>query len=138
MIQLTRRYQFSASHRLHSADLSEAENERIFGKCNNPYGHGHNYEVEVTVKGEVDRATGCVVNLSDLDTLVGEQVVGPFDHRNLNEEIAEFQHLVPTTENLGMVIDRRLREAWPRVFPGAAPKLERVRILETPRNIFEI
>jgi 6-pyruvoyltetrahydropterin/6-carboxytetrahydropterin synthase len=138
MIQLTRRYQFSASHRLHSADLSEAENERIFGKCNNPYGHGHNYEVEVTVKGEVDRATGCVVNLSDLDTLVGGQVVGPFDHRNLNEEIAEFQHLVPTTENLGVVIDRRLREAWPRVFPGAAPKLERVRILETPRNIFEI
>ena len=138
MIQLTRRYQFSASHRLHSDDLSEAENERVFGKCNNPYGHGHNYEVEVTVKGEVDQATGCVVNLSDLDTLVLEQVVVPFDHRNLNEEIAEFQRLVPTTENLGVVIDRRLREAWPCAFPGAAPKLERVRILETPRNIFEI
>ena len=98
MIQLTRRYQFSASHRLHSVDLSEAENERIFGKCNNPYGHGHNYEVEVTVKGEVDQATGCVVNLSDLDTLVVEQVVAPFDHRNLNEEIVEFRRLVPTTE----------------------------------------
>lgn len=138
MIQLTRRYQFSASHRLHSPVFSDAENERIFGKCNNPYGHGHNYEVEITVKGEINPDTGCVVNLDDLDTLVKEQVVAPFDHRNLNEETPEFRRMVPTTENLGVVIDRRLRAAWPQAFADAAPQLERVRIHETPRNIFEI
>ena len=128
MYTIAKRFAFSASHTIGGVP-PEHPCARL---------HGHNYEVEVTVKGEIDQATGCVVNLSDLDTLVVEQVVAPFDHRNLNEEIVEFRRLVPTTENLGVVIDRRLREAWPRVFPGAAPKLERVRILETPRNIFEI
>lgn len=133
-VQLTRRYRFSASHRLHSPELSKEANQNLYGKCNNPFGHGHNYELEVTVSGPVDGQTGRVVDIRDLDTLVTEHVTNPFDYRNLNEEIADFQQLVPTTENLGLIVDRRLRAAWPDVFPA----LQRVRIYETARNIFEI
>ncbi len=138
MIQLTRRYHFSASHRLHSAELSETENQELYGKCNNPFGHGHNYEFEVTVRGEVDPETGRVVDMATLDHLVRKQVVEPFEHRNLNVEVAEFEKLVPTSENLGVVIAERLKNAWPGAFPGGEPALERVRIYETERNIFEI
>jgi 6-pyruvoyltetrahydropterin/6-carboxytetrahydropterin synthase len=137
MIQLTRRYQFSASHRLHSVALSDLANQDLYGKCNNPYGHGHNYEVEVTVKGPVDDRTGRVVDLKDLDGLVRRHITEPLEHRNLNEEVPEFQQLVPTTENLNVVINERLRAAWAEVFPDALPALERVRIYETARNIFE-
>lgn len=137
-MQLTRRYSFSASHRLHSQVLSAEANQELYGKCNNPHGHGHNYEVEVTVSGPVDPRTGRVVALDELDHLVRGQVTEPFEHRNLNQEVAEFQQLVPTTENLGMIINRRLREAWPQAFPSRVPALERVRIYETERNIFEI
>src|SRR5271165_3371325 len=137
-MQLTRRYQFSASHRLHSDRISEQENQELYGKCNNPYGHGHNYEVEVTVMGPIDRLTGRVVALDDLDRLVKGQITEPLDHRNLNDEVMEFQQLVPTTENLGVIIDKRLRAAWPSVFPQQVPALQRVRIYETARNIFEI
>ena len=137
-MQLTRRYHFSASHRLHSQDLSEEANQELYGKCNNPYGHGHNYEVEVTVSGPIDQQTGRVVDLVDLDRLVKEHVIQPFDHRNINEEVSDFQQLVPTTENLGMIINRRLRTAWSSAFPQPVPALERVRIYETARNIFEI
>ncbi len=129
-IHLSRRYAFAASHRLHSARLSEAENQRVYGKCNNPYGHGHNYTVEVTVSGPVDPATGMIANLSDLDAYVQREVVEPFDHRNLNEEIAAFRERVPTTENLCIEIYNRLR-----AFPQA--RLERVRIEETSKNTFE-
>ena len=135
---LTRCYKFSASHRLHSRELSEEANQTLYGKCNNPYGHGHNYEVEVTVRGPVDRETGRVVDLDTLDALVSGLVTRPFDHRNLNEEVHEFQQLVPTTENVVSIINQRLREAWPGVFPDRQPALERVRIYETARNIFEI
>jgi len=138
MIDLTRRYQFSASHRLHSDLLSEEANRELYGKCNNPYGHGHNYEVEVTVSGPVDERTGRVVDIADLDELVRRQITGPFEHRNLNEEVPEFQRLVPTTENLSVIIDKRLREAWLTAFPENQPVLKRVRINETARNIFEI
>ena len=137
-MQLTRLYHFCASHRLHSSELSEEANQELYGKCNNPYGHGHNYEVEVTVSGPVDSRTGRVVDLHDLDALVKGHVTEPFDHRNLNEEVAEFQQLVPTTENLGIIIDKRLRASWESVFPERAPALERVRIYETARNIFEV
>lgn len=138
MIQLTRRYHFSASHRLHSDRLSEAANQETFGKCNNPFGHGHNYEVEVTVRGPVDDLTGRVVDVRNLDDLVQEHIVRPFDHRNLNVEVPEFQQLVPTTENLGVVVQKRLKEAWNTAFAAAGPTLERVRIYETARNIFEL
>ena len=136
-VLLTRRYQFSASHRLHSGRLTDAENQELYGKCNNPYGHGHNYEVEVTVEGPVDAATGRVVDLETLDGFVRRHVTGPFEHRNLNKEIEEFQSLVPTTENLNLIIDRRLRSAWSSAFPGFQPALKRIRIFETARNIFE-
>src|ERR1700677_1959488 len=89
-LHLTRRYPFSASHRLHSAELSEEENQRAYGKCNNPYGHGHNYVVEVAVSGAVDPATGMIANLADLDGFVAQQVLEHFDRTYLNEEVADF------------------------------------------------
>jgi 6-pyruvoyltetrahydropterin/6-carboxytetrahydropterin synthase len=129
-LQLSRRYRFSASHRLHSAQLGEEENWRVYGKCNNPYGHGHNYVVEVAVSGPVDEGTGMIANLSDLDAFVESEVIEPFDHKYLNEEIAEFRERVPTTENICIEIFNRLRR-----FPRA--RLERVRVEETGLNSFE-
>jgi 6-pyruvoyltetrahydropterin/6-carboxytetrahydropterin synthase len=129
-LELGRRYHFSASHRLHSAHLSEEENCRIFGKCNNPYGHGHNYVLEVNVSGKVDPETGMIANLTDLDGFVERAVLQALDHKSLNEEVAAFQETVPTTENLCMEIYRRLKG-----FSHA--KLERVRIEETRNNSFE-
>lgn len=129
-VELGRRYHFSASHRLHSAKLSDEENCRIYGKCNNPYGHGHNYTVEVRLSGKIDPATGMISNLADLDSFVKERVVEPFDHRSLNEEVPAFQKAVPTTEILCIEIFRRLKS-----FPHA--KLEAVRVQETANNSFE-
>ena len=129
-IHLTRRYRFAASHRLHSAQLDEQENKRLYGKCNNPYGHGHNYVVEVAVSGPVDPATGMIAILSDLDAFVGREVIEPFDHTYLNMQISEFRERVPTTENICIEIFNRLRK-----FSRA--KLERVRVEETSRNSFE-
>jgi 6-pyruvoyltetrahydropterin/6-carboxytetrahydropterin synthase len=128
--ELGRRYRFAASHRLHSARLSEEENGRVYGKCNNPFGHGHNYVVEVSISGNVDPVTGMIANLADLDDFVHREVIEPFDHRYLNEEVAAFRDTVPTTENLCVEIFERLKK-----FPQA--KLERVRIEETGRNSFE-
>ena len=125
-----RRYRFAASHRLHSAELSEEENCRVYGKCNNPYGHGHNYVVEVSVSGAVDPATGMIVNLVDLDKFVNGEVIEAFDHKSLNEDVEAFRATVPTTENLCREIYQRLKH-----FPLA--KLERVRIEETSNNAFE-
>jgi 6-pyruvoyltetrahydropterin/6-carboxytetrahydropterin synthase len=129
-IELGRRYRFSASHRLHSAHLSEEENCRVFGKCNNPYGHGHNYVLEVSLSGEVDPATGMIANLADLDSFVERQVLEDFDHKSLNEDVPAFHDKVPTTENLCIEIFDRLKS-----FPHA--KLERIRVQETGNNSFE-
>ena len=129
-IELGRRYHFSASHRLHSEHLSEEENYRVFGKCNNPFGHGHNYVLEVSVSGKVDPSTGMIANLADLDGFVERAVLQVFDHKSLNEDVAAFQEKVPTTENLCIDIYERLKS-----FPHA--KLERVRIEETGNNSFE-
>jgi 6-pyruvoyltetrahydropterin/6-carboxytetrahydropterin synthase len=123
---------------LHAAGLSEDENRRLYGKCNNPYGHGHNYVVEVSVRGPLEGATGRAVDPAALDELVRREVVGPFDHKYLNEEVAAFASVVPTSENLGIEICRRLKQNWKQVFPGEWPKLEKVRIDETARNIFEV
>ncbi len=133
-ISASRRYKFSASHRLHSSALSAAENRELFGKCNNPFGHGHNYEVEVTVRGEIDRPSGRVVDLARLDELVIGLIVDRYDHRYLNDELPEFKMEIPTTENLGRQIEKRLSEAW----PFAQPVLERIRIFETERNMIEV
>jgi 6-pyruvoyltetrahydropterin/6-carboxytetrahydropterin synthase len=129
-VQLSRRYRFSAAHRLHRAEFGEEVNQRLYGKCANPHGHGHNYVLEVTVAGPVDAATGMVANLGELDAFVGREVVEAFDHKYLNEEVAEFGTVVPTTENLCREIWRRLRG-----FPAA--RLARVRIEETNKNSFE-
>jgi 6-pyruvoyltetrahydropterin/6-carboxytetrahydropterin synthase len=129
-LHLWRRYRFSASHRLYSAQLGEEQNRRVYGKCNNPYGHGHNYVVEVAVSGPVDQATGMIANLTDLDAFVEKEVIEPFDHKYLNEEVTEFRKNVPTAENICIEIFNRLRR-----FPSA--KLERVRLEETSLNSFE-
>ena len=138
MFRVTRRYVFPASHRLHAAALSEDENRRLYGKCNNPYGHGHNYEIEVSARGPADPRTGMAVDTAALDLLVSREVLQPFGHRNLSKEVAEFAAVVPTSENLAVEICRRLKRHWSAAFPGEWPRLEKVRIAETPRNIFEI
>jgi 6-pyruvoyltetrahydropterin/6-carboxytetrahydropterin synthase len=130
-ISLSRRYHFAASHRLHTAKLSEEENKRVYGKCSNPYGHGHNYVLEVTVTGPVDPETGMIANLAELDPFVQKEVIEPFDQKFLNEEVAEFREQVATTENVCKEIFRRLKS-----FPLA--RLERVRVEETSKNSFEI
>ena len=130
-ISLTRRYCFSASHRLHSPQFSDAENQRLYGKCANVHGHGHNYVLEVTLSGPVDPVTGMVANLGDLDPFVEREVVEAFDHKYLNKEIPEFQKAVPTTENLCCEVYRRLKE-----FPKA--RVERIRIEETSKNSVEL
>jgi len=121
---------FSASHRLHSPEMSAEENRAIYGKCNNPYGHGHNYAVEITVAGPVDPATGMVCNLVDLDGFVRANILKRFDHENLNT-LQEFQQNVPTTENLC----RELYMIMERGFHFA--DVEKVRIEETMLNSFE-
>jgi 6-pyruvoyltetrahydropterin/6-carboxytetrahydropterin synthase len=130
-LSLTRRYDFAASHRLHAPQLTAQENQRIYGKCNHPYGHGHNYALEVTVTGPLDSATGMIANLGDLDPFVNREVLAAFDQKNLNEEVPEFRTEVPTTENVCREIFRRLQN-----FPAA--HLERVRIEETSKNSFEV
>jgi 6-pyruvoyltetrahydropterin/6-carboxytetrahydropterin synthase len=127
---LSRRYRFSASHRLHSAKLSEAENKATYGKCNNPYGHGHNYSLEVTVSGPVDETTGMVCNLMDLDEFVHREIIERFDLQNLNE-LPKFQGAVPTTENLCTLVYETLRRGFHHAH------LEKVRLEETMMNSFE-
>jgi len=135
---VTRRYGFAASHRLHAAGLSDEANRQLYGKCNNPYGHGHNYVVEVSARGPVDATTGRAVDTGRLDELVKRQVLASFEHRNLNADVAFFEGVVPTSENLASEICRRLKENWRTAFPGEWPKLDKIRIAETPRNIFEV
>jgi 6-pyruvoyltetrahydropterin/6-carboxytetrahydropterin synthase len=127
---LTRRYRFSASHRLHSAEMSAEENRATYGKCNNPYGHGHNYALEVTVSGAVDRRTGMVCNLTDLDAFVKREVLSRYHLENLNV-LKEFAQTVPTTENLCITIYEILRRGFPHAH------LEKVRLEETMMNSFE-
>jgi 6-pyruvoyltetrahydropterin/6-carboxytetrahydropterin synthase len=127
---LSRRYLFSASHRLHGDAMSAAENQATYGKCNNPFGHGHNYIVEVTVSGPVDEKTGMVCNLADLDAYLEREVLARYDHENLNMT-QEFAEKVPTTENLCI----QIYEIVQRGFPYA--HLERVRLEETMMNSFE-
>ena len=133
-MRLTRRYRFSASHRLHSSQLTDAENDATYGKCNYPYGHGHNYVLEVTVKGAVEAITGRVADVSALDQFVQKEIVSRYDHRNLNEQVEELSGVVPTTEVVSAAIHSRLGAHWPDYLPA----LDRVRIWETRNNIFEV
>ena len=127
---LTRRYWFSASHRLHSDQMSADENRATYGKCNNPYGHGHNYALEVTVSGAVDASTGMVCNLSDLDGFMESEILARYEHVNLNT-LPEFGHRVPTTENLCVEIYEILQRGFHQAH------LEKVRMEETMMNSFE-
>ena len=127
---LTRRYTFSASHRLHSDAMSVAENKATYGKCNNPYGHGHNYALEITVSGPVDESTGMVCNLTDLDSFVEYEILDRFHLQNLNT-VPEFGQAVPTTENLSAFIYDILQRGF------TPAHLEKVRIQETMMNSFE-
>jgi len=127
---LSRRYMFSASHRLHSDAMSEDENAATYGKCNNPYGHGHNYTLEVTVSGPVDQRTGMVCNLTDLDGFVHSQILERFDLQNLNT-LPEFAQNVPTTENLCVAIYDILQRGFKHAH------LQKVRFEETMMNSFE-
>lgn len=133
MIRLTRRYRFSASHRLDSPDLSPAENRETYGKCNNQFGHGHDYRVEISVCGEPDPRTGRVIDPGALDAFVDSEVLAGFGSAHLNA-LPDFERIVATTENLAVVIERRLASKW----PVSWPRLDRIRIEETRRNRFEL
>ena len=126
MVYLTRKAEFSASHYYHNPEFSAEENRRIFGKCNNPNGHGHNYTLEVTVKGNVSPRSGFVVDLKDLKEVLNREVLDALDHRFLNKEVPEFADQIPTTENLAISIWRRLQ---PKL---SVAQLHRVRVCETP------
>jgi 6-pyruvoyltetrahydropterin/6-carboxytetrahydropterin synthase len=132
-MRMTRRYRLSASHRLHRESFTGEQNREIYGKCNNPYGHGHDYAIEIGVEGPVDQATGRVIAPADLDALVRCEVVAHFDHTDLNT-LPDFAAAPPTTENLAVAIERRLAQKWPALWP----RLERIRIEETRRNKFEL
>jgi 6-pyruvoyltetrahydropterin/6-carboxytetrahydropterin synthase len=124
MIYLTRKAEFSASHHYHNPEFSAEENQRIFGKCNNPNGHGHNYTLEVTVKGEVDPKSGFVVDLKQMKEIMNREVIDAMDHRYLNKEVPEFARQIPTTENIAIAV-------WKRLEPKLqVAKLHRVRVYE--------
>ena len=129
LVYLTRRMHFSASHRLHSDQLSDAENKKVYGLCNNPLGHGHNYELEVTVKGEADAATGMVIDLKDLKMIVQNEIINKVDHKHLNHDVDFMQGIVPTAENIVIAFWRQLQDKLPN------GELHELKLYETPRNI---
>lgn len=130
-VRVTRRLHFSAGHRLHNSELSDAENREIYGPCNNPSGHGHNYRLEVTLKGEVDPKTGYVYDLKRLKRAVEEVVLIDVDHANLNVDVPWMEDVIPTAENLAVEIWRRLEGTLP------AGMLDRVGVWESDRNYVE-
>ncbi|XP_043912226.1 6-pyruvoyl tetrahydrobiopterin synthase isoform X1 [Protopterus annectens] len=129
MAYITRIETFSACHRLHSKTLSEEENKKIFGKCNNPNGHGHNYKVEVTVYGEIHPVTGMVINITDLKAYMQQTIMETLDHKNLDKDVPYFADVVSTTENVAVYIWDSLQEFLP---PGV---LYEVKIHETDNNV---
>ncbi len=134
MVYLTRRYRFSASHRLHHEGLTPEENHRLYGKCNSPYGHGHDYVLHVTVAGEPQPETGMVLDLGILDEVVQREVLEPFDVTYLNLDVESFRRTVPTTENVCVEIFNRLAA---KIGASGPARLERVRLEETASNFFE-
>lgn len=124
---ITRRAEFAASHACRRPDLSEHENRALYGEAANPHGHGHNYVVEVTLEGEPDALTGMVLDLAELKEILNREVLQPFDHRFLNHEVAPFDRVVPTPENIAVEIWKRLAPQ----FPAPGPRLHGVRLYET-------
>jgi 6-pyruvoyltetrahydropterin/6-carboxytetrahydropterin synthase len=137
MVYLTRRYRFSASHRLHNDRLTAEENSRLYGKCDNAFGHGHNYVLEVTVAGEVNPATGMVLDLGIIDGAVQREVLDRFDLTNLNLDDPSFRQLVPTTENVCIEIFESLKDKLSAEEGDPAARLDRIRLEETSSNSFE-
>lgn len=130
MVTITRKIEFSASHLYHNPAFSTEENRRVFGKCNNPHGHGHNYTLEVTIAGRPDPVTGMVLDLVDLKDLLEQEVMKRMDHRFLNYEVAELKGMIPTCENIAVVIWNLLEPQIQRRFPRG--RLHRVRLYEAP------
>jgi 6-pyruvoyltetrahydropterin/6-carboxytetrahydropterin synthase len=131
IVTVTRRLHFNSAHRVHNPDLSEARNAELFGKCNNPNWHGHNYVLDVSVQGEIDPVTGYVIDLALLRDIVQREVVEKADHRNLNIEVDFMEGRIPTTENIVVAM-------WNVLAPALAPaKLLRLRLSETPNNSAE-
>ena len=123
-----RKAHFNAAHRLFRPDWSDEKNQEVFGKCNNPYFHGHNYEIIVAVTGEIDPLTGYVIDLGELKQLIRTEIEEAFDHKNLNLEVEEFKTLNPTAENICVVSYQKLRKHLPESL-----ELE-ITLYETPRN----
>lgn len=139
MTSVTRRYRFSASHRLHSPEMSDSENARVYGKCNNPFGHGHDYVLEISVAGAIDPLTGLIVPLPALDAFVDRHVLRLFANRNINLDVAQFSEgLTATSENIALVIASIVQQHWPDEFGSTPARLQRIHIRETDRNGFEI
>ena len=130
MVRLSQKFEFSATHRLHNPALSDEENCRVYGKCNNPHGHGHNYELQVTLKGTPDKTTGVVVDVPAFERIVAATVIDRFDHRNLNVELPEFRELIPSVENIAMTIHRLLKPK----FLDQGIQLASVTVWETPKT----
>ena len=133
-LEITRREEFSASHRLHNPELSDAENRRLYGICNNPNGHGHNYEVEVTVQGEVESSTGMVMNLVDLMRILREGVLAQVDHRHLNHDVPFLKGIVPTAENVAIALWQQIDHQIEQ-FKGC--RLHRIRLYESRSSFVE-
>lgn len=129
MIRLSQKFEFAATHRLHNPAMNDEENRRAFGKCNNPHGHGHNYEVQVTLTGEPDES-GCLVNVPDFERIVSRVVIDRFDHKNLNVELPEFREQLPSVENIARVIYRLLDPA----LRSDRARLSSVTVWETPKT----
>jgi len=127
-VEITRRSRFSAAHRLHNPDLSDEENLRVYGRCNNPHGHGHNYYLEVTVEGEPDPQTGMIMNLSDLDAIVDREIITKVDHRHFNHDVPFTRDIIPTVENLAIVFWNVLEKP----IPGGM--LKTIRLWESENN----
>jgi 6-pyruvoyltetrahydropterin/6-carboxytetrahydropterin synthase len=138
MVRVTRNYRFSASHRLHVPQFSDEENRRLFGKCNNPHGHGHNYLISITVQGPVDSATGLAVDPAALDRLMQSEVLAVYDHSYINCDVPEMRGGIASTENIAYSIQDRLQRAWSRAFPSGRPALAHIRVQETKRNVIEL
>lgn len=134
IVEITRREEFSASHRLHNASLSDAENADVFGICNNAHGHGHNYELEVTVRGPIDERTGMVLNLNDLMGLLRERIVERLDHKHLNHDVPFLEGRVTTAENVAVAI---WDELAPRIRETEGCRLHRIRLYESRSNFVE-
>ena len=133
-MKLTRCYEFAAAHRLHVPQMSDSENTELYGKCNNPSGHGHNYGLEVTLEGEPNAQTGTIISLPDLDKIVDEEIFERFDHKHLNVDCPEFENLVPTSENLARVIFEILEKS----LKERGYKLAKIGLHETTKNYFEV